>query len=162
MEINLNDQDIERALAKYVGANVAPAEGVTLDIKLFATRNPTGFKATVSFIEAGSLAAGPVANPVVPEPTVEPEETPAQKRTRRTKAQIEADELAAALAGTAPVYVESPEPNQDKVEDLFGDETVTIAEAGTSLEDEPEVKVPNVTDLDIDSPDDNLGGLFDE
>jgi hypothetical protein len=161
MEISLNDQDIERALTQYVGANVMPAKGVSLDIKLFATRNPTGFKATVTFIEAGSLAAGPVANPVVPEQDntiAEPEET-TQKRTRRTRAQIEADE-AAALAGTS-------EPSKDKVEDLFGEEADTVPGdsglfEGVETDTEPEIQVPNVTDMDIDSTDDNLGGLFDE
>lgn len=159
MEISLNDQDIEKALAQYVGANVMPAKGVTLDIKLFATRNPTGFKATVSFIEAGSLAAGPVANPIVPEQVQSMESAEAtQKRTRRTKAQIEADE--AAMSGT-PVYVEQPEPKQEAVEDLFGDE-VDPTPGDSGLFEGTEAVVPNVTDLDVDGPDDNLGGLFDE
>ena len=79
MEITLNNQDIQDALLAYVGANMNVTEGKTLQVNLSATRNPAGFKATVEFIDADSIAGATASVAKEEKPTKAKKDKPADK-----------------------------------------------------------------------------------
>lgn len=107
MQIILVQAEIEAAIRAYIAPFIA-SEGVSVSIDMSATRGTDGFKALIDIVPVGQevLTDEPatlgIADKIAEAKAEDPAEAAPVRRTRRTAAQIAADNAAAA-AGAEPV-----------------------------------------------------------
>lgn len=145
MQIILVQSEIEAAIRAYIAPFIA-AEGVRVDIDMSATRGTDGFKALIDIVP--DTAPVPTPAPVVEESQTEglgiaaaiaeakgEEPAPAPvKRTRRTAAQIAADNAAQAeaAAGGKPSTTDAASEDTQLAGDVSEDSTAGTDTSGST------------------------------
>lgn len=130
MQIILVQAEIEAAIRAYIAPFIA-SEGVSVSIDMSATRGTDGFKALIDIVPLGQevLMDEPatlgIADKIAEAQADAPAEAAPVRRTRRTAAQIAADNAAAAASPSE----DEPEAGAEAAVELQANEEGDLIEA---------------------------------